>query len=388
MSATATASAARALALLKELVSCPSLTPRSAGTVEIARRELEAAGFQTEEINRGEVRNLYAVHGEGEGLLLLCGHLDVVPPGDAAAWDTDPFEPVAKDGRLYGRGTTDMKGGVAAMLVAATEHAAAGPAPAGRLAVLLTTDEEGEAKDGVRHAVEVLRGRGEKYRHALVGEPSSAEKFGDLLRVGRRGSLTCRIEVEGKQGHAAYPQLCANPVPVLAALVADVSAWEFAAPAEGTEATSVQVVRLHADAGAANVIPGTAAATLNFRHHPLDDPAQLRARLGELLAKAPLPARCACEPGAAPYHTGAASAIGAAVAAAVARACGTPPRPSVGGGTSDGRFLGAVCAEVVEFGSVGRSMHMANEHIEIAQLGQLAAVYRDVIDGIRPPPAG
>ncbi|MBF2734786.1 MAG: succinyl-diaminopimelate desuccinylase [Betaproteobacteria bacterium AqS2] len=388
MSATATASAARALALLKELVSCPSLTPESAGTIEIARRELEAAGFKTEEINRGAVRNLYAVHGEGEGLLLLCGHLDVVPPGDAAAWDTDPFEPVEKDGKLYGRGTTDMKGGVAAMLVAATEHAAAAAKPAGRLALLLTTDEEGEAVDGVRHAVEVLKERGEKYRHALVGEPSSAERFGDLLRVGRRGSLTCRIKVEGKQGHAAYPQLCANPVPALAALAAEISGWEFAAPEDGTEATSVQVVRLHADAGAANVIPGTAEATVNFRHHPLDDPAALRARLDAALAAAPLPASCDCAPGAAPYHTGAASEIGRAAAAAIEAACGQPPRPSVGGGTSDGRFLGAVCAEVVEFGSVGRSMHMANEHIEIAQLGQLAAVYRDVIDRIRPPAAG
>ena len=379
-----TASDERALDLLKELVRCRSETPQSANTIEIASRELQAAGFELEELSRGEVRNLLALHGSGDGLVLLCGHLDVVGPGDAE-WDSDPFDPVERDGKLYGRGTTDMKGGVAALLTAAIDFVAAQPDHPGQLGVLLTTDEEGPAVDGVAYAVAQMRERDLRFKHGLVGEPSSSERFGDILRVGRRGSLTCRLTVTGKQGHVAYPQLCANPIPVLADLVKEISAWEFKQPDDGTEATMVQVVDMQAGGGASNVIPAQAHATVNFRHHPLDEPDALKKRIEDLAASAALPVTCTCEPGSKPYHTGTGSRIGAAVSAAVAKVVGQPPQPSVGGGTSDGRFLVDVCEEVVEFGSVGRTMHQANEHIEIEQLGQLVAVYRTVLDDLCGP---
>ena len=375
-----TESKERALALLRELVSCPSVTPRSAGSMELVEAELSKAGFILERMDAFGVSNLWATHGEGAPTLLFAGHLDVVPPGDAEAWSADPFTPTEKDGRIYGRGTTDMKGGVATMVVAATERAVRDPSHVGTIAIALTTDEEGPATHGILHVVEELAKRDARCEYALVCEPSSDKVFGDTVRVGRRGSLTGRIWVEGVQGHVAYPGRNVNPIPALTRICAKVSEMEFEPRGDGEEATTVQVVSVAADGGADNVVPGQASATVNFRYNPLDDPPSLRKRVEDICASEDIKTSCNWSDASKPYHTDRDGRMVKAICEACTEKTGIEPRLSVGGGTSDGRFLASICDEVVEFGTTGLTMHMVDEHVEISEIEGLVDIYSSCLD--------
>lgn len=371
--------AARALALLRQLVECASVTPASAGALELVEQELSQAGFICERLSVGPVENLWATHGRGAPGMVLCGHVDVVPPGAEQAWSHAPFTPTEVDGKLYGRGTTDMKGGVAALTVAATEFVAAQPDHPGTLALALTTDEEGIAIDGIRHVVKTISERGLAFEYGLVGEPSSSERFGDTLRVGRRGSLTATITVTGKQGHVAYPQRSDNPIPVLARVIAALSARQFESLSGDVEPTLLQVVNVAADAGAVNVVPGTATAMVNIRHTPQDEATGLRSWVAEVCAACGMECSVTWQEGSPPYFTGAQSRIGEVMTEVATQVNGFAPQPSVGGGTSDGRFLIDLCAEVVEFGSIGATMHQVDEHIVIAELAPLIEIYSQTL---------
>lgn len=362
----------RTLELLGRLVACRSVTPVSAGALELAAEVLGAAGFVCERIDAQGVGNLYAVRGEGSPSLLFAGHVDVVPPGPEKNWRAPPFVPVIRRGMLYGRGACDMKSAVAAMLAAAEDAAAR--IPPGRLGVLLTSDEEGSAEHGTRHAAAVLGARGIRYDSCLVGEPSCERRLGDTMRTGRRGSLTGTVVFTGVQGHAAYPQYMRNPVPALARAVAALLERKFAAE-PGMEPTLFTVVRLAADGGASNVVPGTASATFNFRYRLGDDPDELRSWAERLFAHENMPFACEWQHGGEPYMTAPDSQLAAALAATCEETLGVRPRPSAGGGASDGRFLRALCAQVIEFGPVGRSMHKIDEHVRVADLGPLAQIY-------------
>ncbi len=372
--------AGRALGLLRDLIRCPSVTPKSAGSMELVEGELSAAGFKLERMDAGEVSNLWATHGEGEPVFAFVGHLDVVPPGDESAWSSDPFTPVERDGKIYGRGATDMKGGVAAMVVASTEHARKHPDHCGTIAVALTTDEEGPAVDGVRHMVEVLKERGERLDYALVCEPSSDREFGDTLRIGRRGSLTGTIEVGGVQGHVAYPDRIDNPIPALARICAKVSDLKFDARGEGEERTTVQVVRLSADGGADNVVPGTATALVNFRHHPLDSPDGLRGTVEVICDSECESAKCTWGEASKPYRTDPECDLVRALGEACDEHNSLKPNLSVGGGTSDGRFIADICDQVAEFGTTGLTMHMVDENVETSEIGALLRIYSSCLD--------
>lgn len=375
----------RVLELLKELVACQSITPKSAGALELVANKLTAAGFTCERINNNAVENLWATHGSGEPSIVLCGHIDVVPPGDEAAWSSDPFVPVEKDGKLYGRGTTDMKGGVAALTTAAIDFVTANPEHPGTLALALTSDEEGAAIDGIAHVVATLKERGQKFTYGLVGEPSSYEEFGDTLRVGRRGSLAGKLTVSGQQGHVAYPLRNRNPIPILNEIIAKLYARKFTPPGEDVEATLFEVVHLHADAGASNVVPATATATFAIRHTAQDSVDELKAWVAEVCHGCEYQLEWA--QGSKPYFTGADCEIAQAMTAIIREVTGRTPQPSVGGGTSDGRFLVDVCEQVVEFGSVGLTMHQVDEHIEIAQLAPLTQIYQATLGRLLDPPS-
>ena len=347
--------------------------------MEICSKYLQDAGFDIELLPAEGVHNLWAWHGNGEPVCVLCGHLDVVPPGDEAAWSFPPFQPQIVDGKLYGRGSTDMKAGVAALLIAATRLVRSNSEHRGRVGVILTTDEEGKARHGTRHVVETLVARGEHFQYGLVGEPSSYEVFSDTLRVGRRGSMTCRVTMQGEQGHVAYPQRMSNPIPPLVDVVSALCALEFPVPPGQDEATALQVVSLLADAGASNVVPHTAHATINIRYVLADDPRQIQKRIEQICASAPFPCSCSWQQGSRPYHTKADSELVCIAKEACTAVTGSIPRLSVGGGTSDGRFLIDLCAEVVEFGTVGKTMHQIDEHVVIAELEPLVAIYHQVL---------
>jgi len=370
------------VALARDLIRLPSVTPEDAGCQALVAERLAAAGFRVEALPFGAVCNLWARHGEAGPLLVLAGHTDVVPPGPERLWASPPFEPALRDGRLYGRGAADMKGSVAAMVTACERFVAARPAHRGSLAVLLTSDEEGPAVDGTARVVEQLLARGERIDWCLVGEPSSSERLGDVIKHGRRGSLSGRLTVHGVQGHVAYPRAAENPIhrfaPVLARLTAE--RWDPPGAAHGGHfpATTFQVANLNAGTGAGNVIPALLEACFNFRYSTASDPAELRARVESLLAEAGLRYEVEWSHGARPFLT-ARGALVDAVVAAVAEVAGVAPRLSTEGGTSDGRFIAPTGAEVVELGPVNRSIHQVDEHVLAADLDLLAACYERVL---------
>lgn len=368
------------LELAKDLIARPSVTPDDAGCQALLSARLRTAGFRCEQLDFGAVKNLWATHGTGGPVLVFLGHTDVVPPGPREAWASDPFVPTIRDGVLHGRGAADMKGSVAAMVLALEQFVAAHPAHPGTVALLLTSDEEGDAIDGVRKVAEHFRATGQRIDWCVTGEPSSKEKLGDLLRVGRRGTLSGTLTVRGIQGHVAYPEKARNPIhqamPALAELCA--RRWDEGYPE--FPPTSFQVSNVHAGTGANNVIPGACEVLFNFRYNPGWRAEQLEAGVQAVLDRHGLEYDLRWHRGGEPFLTRE-GPLRAAARAAIAACCdGLVPEENTGGGTSDARFIAPLGAEVVELGPVNASIHKVDEGIALAELERLPTLYRAVAE--------
>ncbi|MEZ5503200.1 MAG: succinyl-diaminopimelate desuccinylase [Halioglobus sp.] len=368
----------KTLQLCCDLVRRASVTPSDAGCQALMMERLRALGFTCVALPCGEVSNFWAERGARGPLLVFAGHTDVVPTGPADQWDTPPFEPTLRDGLLFGRGTADMKGSLAAMLVACEAFVREHPDHPGRIGFLITSDEEGPAVDGTVRVLDYLRDRGQVIDWCVVGEPSSSATLGDTIKNGRRGSLGGVLTVRGLQGHIAYPHLADNPIhrvlPALQALTAEV--WD-----SGNDAfppTSMQVSNIHGGTGATNVIPGTVEVVFNFRFSTAVTDAQLRQRTESILRAHGLEFDLQWQLSGQPFLTPAGKLVDAAVAS-ILDETGHEPELSTAGGTSDGRFIATTGAQVVEIGPVNASIHQLNERVCAADLPRLAAIYKGVL---------
>jgi len=365
--------------LAAALIRRPSITPKDAGCQALLCERLAALGFEIESLPFGEVTNCWARRGDAGPLFCFAGHTDVVPTGPLEHWTSDPFDPVVRNGRLYGRGASDMKGSLAAMITATEGFLAAHPDPAGSIAFLITSDEEGPARDGTLKVVERLESRGEKIDYCLVGEPSSDRRLGDLIKNGRRGSITGQLTVHGKQGHVAYPQWAKNPLhacaPALAALIAEV--WD-----QGNASfppTSFQIANLNMGAGADNVIPGRLEAQFNLRFSTELDADDIKHRVETILDQGGFDYDLAWRLSGNPFLTPQGALVDAA-RAAIAEIMGTDTRLSTAGGTSDGRFIAPTGAQVVEVGPVNATIHQIDECVDIQDLTRLSRIYGRILE--------
>lgn len=360
--------------LLCELLKRRSVTPDDAGCQDLIAERLSAIGFICESMPFGDVSNLWARRGDGGPVLCFAGHTDVVPTGPADAWQTDPFAATVKNGKLYGRGAADMKAGLAAMVVAAERFVARYPDHPGSLAFLITSDEEGPARDGTLKVMQALKDRGETIDWCVLGEPSSQQTLGDVVRIGRRGSLTGKLLVHGTQGHVAYPQLADNPIrrfaPVLTALLD--TTWD--AGNSHFPPTSFEVVEIEGGAGAPNVIPGELRVLFNFRYSTQWSHQSLRREVETLFEKFDIAYTLDWHLSGEPFLTEAGQLIDA-VQQAVIETTGQAPELSTGGGTSDGRFISPAGAAVVELGPVNASIHKIDEHVDINDPPRLTDMY-------------
>jgi succinyl-diaminopimelate desuccinylase len=369
------------LDLACELIRRRSLTPDDAGCQTLLAGRLEHAGFRVEHLRYGKVDNLWAVHGEGGPTLAFLGHTDVVPSGPETAWRSPPFEPAIADGRLYGRGAADMKGSVAAMTVALERFVAAHPDHPGRVALLLTSDEEGPTNlDGVRRVAAHFRAGGERIDWCVVGEPSARERLGDLIRVGRRGSLSGTLTVRGVQGHVAYPEKALNPIHAFAPALAELAAERWDEGNADFPPTSFQVSNLNAGTGANNVIPGELVALVNFRFCTASRAEDLRARTEAVLRRHGLDFSLDWNLSGEPFLTPPGGRLREVVVAVCRELCGTEPEQSTGGGTSDGRFIAPLGAEVVELGPVNATIHKVDECVDVGDLERLPDLYLAVCE--------
>ncbi len=360
--------------LTAELIRRASVTPDDAGCQALIAQRLQHAGFRVEPLRYGEVDNLWAVHGEDGPTLAFLGHTDVVPSGPAAQWRTPPFEPVLRDGLLYGRGAADMKGSVAAFVIALEDFVARHPQHAGRVALLLTSDEEGPARDGVRRVAETFRARGERLDWCVVGEPSSSAQLGDVIRVGRRGSLSGYLTVHGVQGHVAYPDKARNPIHAFAPALAELAATRWDEGNADFPPTSFQVSNITAGTGANNVIPSTLEAAFNFRFSTQSSAESLRGRTEAVLRRHGVEFTLRWDLSGEPFLTRG-GPLREQTVAAIAEVCGIATEASTGGGTSDGRFIAPLGADVVELGPVNATIHQIDEHVAVADLQRLPALY-------------
>jgi succinyl-diaminopimelate desuccinylase len=376
-----------ALRLAERLIACRSVTPEDAGCQALIAERLAAIGFACHTIDSGpddfRVSNLWAVRygraGKGAPLLAFAGHTDVVPTGPLDRWTSDPFVPTHRDGRLYGRGAADMKTSLACMVVAVEEFVAAQPAHAGSIGFLVTSDEEGPALDGTTQVVRWLQARGERLDACIVGEPTSVEALGDMLKNGRRGSLSGRLVVLGVQGHIAYPHLARNPVHMLAPALAELGAMAWDAGNAHFQPTSWQVSNLHAGTGAGNVIPGEAVVDFNFRFSTESTPESLQQRLVEVLERHGVEHRLEWTLSGRPFLTEPGELI-EALSAAIREVTGRTALLSTTGGTSDGRFIASICPQVVECGPVNASIHQIDEHVALADIEPLKDIYRKTLE--------
>ena len=362
------------LALTQALISRPSITPDDLGCQQLLATQLSDAGFRCEHMRFGDVDNLWATHGRDGPVLVFLGHTDVVPPGPLEDWTSDPFEPVIRDGVLYGRGAADMKGSVAAFVVALKQFVTEHPDHAGTVALLLTSDEEGAAINGVRKVVETFKARGQRIDYCITGEPSSKNSLGDLLRVGRRGSLSAKLRVHGVQGHVAYPEKADNPIhralPALAALSSKV--WD-----DGYESfppTSLQITDTHAGNGANNVIPGQLDVLFNLRYNPNWTAEQLQSECEKILNAHLVRFDIHWHQSGAPFYTPE-GPLRVACREVLTTFTGQPPEESTGGGTSDARFIAPMGAHCVEIGPVNASIHKVDENVLVSDLNKLPTIF-------------
>jgi succinyl-diaminopimelate desuccinylase len=370
--------ASTTLELTRELVARASVTPEDAGCQDLIAGRLAPLGFRAEWMDSGPVRNLWLRHGEASPLLVFAGHTDVVPTGPEQAWDSPPFEPTLVDGMLYGRGTADMKGSIAAFVTACERFLDGGPVRRGSIALLITSDEEGPSVEGTVHAVRVLQARGERMDWCVVGEPSSRERLGDVVRVGRRGSLNATLRIDGIQGHVAYPQDALNPIHVFARVAAALEAEVWDGGNEFFPATSFQFSNVHAGTGADNVIPGHVEARFNFRFSSESSRESLERRVKAILERHGARYTLDWSLSGNPFLTRRGALVDA-VRDALREHAGGEPELDTGGGTSDGRFIAPTGAQVVELGPVNATIHKVNECVRVEDLDRLSRVYQGVL---------
>jgi succinyl-diaminopimelate desuccinylase len=375
------------LRLAEQLIARRSVTPDDGGCQDLIAARLAPLGFTCTALPFGpdaaRVSNLWA-HRPGSApagakLLVFAGHTDVVPTGPLAAWRSDPFAPTLRDDKLYGRGAADMKSSIAAMVVAVEEFVAATPAHAGGVALLITSDEEGPSLDGTARVCDWLTARDIRLDYCVVGEPTSVHRLGDMIKNGRRGTLSGKLRIKGVQGHIAYPQLAKNPIHLAAPVLAELIGVEWDRGNAHFPPTSWQMSNIHAGAGAGNVIPGEIVIDFNFRFSTESTPASLRARLEAIVARHGVEHEIAWTLGGEPFLTPP-GALSKALAQAIRNQHGVETELSTTGGTSDGRFISRICKEVVEFGPVNASIHKIDEHIEVASLDALKNIYRSTLE--------
>jgi len=366
------------LELLKELIQRESVTPNDLGCQDILAERLVKLGFIDERLNFADTQNQWLRRGQQGPLFVFLGHTDVVPPGPLDKWDSPPFQPTIRDGQLYGRGAADMKGGIAAFVTAVERFVTAHPEHKGSLAILMTSDEEGIATHGVVKVVEVLEQRQEKIDWCLVGEPSSDKQIGDVIRVGRRGSLCAKLTVFGIQGHVAYPELAENPIHTLAPALKELTeeVWDhgnaFFPP------TRLQVSNINGGTGAENIIPGQVEVQFNLRFCTELDEATIKARTQAILDKYGFRYDLQWRLSGNPFLTSQGELIEASHAA-IKTVCGFDTQDDTGGGTSDGRFIAPTGAQVIELGPLNASIHKVNEHISLDDLETLSNIYQQIL---------
>lgn len=366
------------LSLAKALIACRSVTPEDAGCQALLARRLSSLGFDTEAMPFGDVSNLWARRGSDGPLLVFAGHTDVVPTGPLDAWRYDPFTPTVEKGMLYGRGAADMKGSIAAMVVACEAFIRDCPRHCGSIGFLITSDEEGPSIDGTVKVVEALQARGEQIEWCLVGEPSSQDQVGDTIKNGRRGSLNGHLIVRGQQGHVAYPHLADNPIHRAAVALAELIAIEWDRGNEHFPPTSFQISNIHAGTGAENVIPGTLEVRFNLRFSTEQTADGIKQRIHALLDRHRLNYRIDWTLSGAPFLTPAGELVDAA-RAAIRTELGFETQLSTSGGTSDGRFIAPTGAQVVELGPINATIHKVNECVAVEALEQLTRVYQSIL---------
>lgn len=374
--------------LTEALISRASVTPEDGGCQDLIMSHLKPLGFECTTLTYGPqdapVINLWAIkrgagHANGAPTLVFAGHTDVVPTGPLENWTSHPFTPSYRDGMLYGRGAADMKTSLAAMVVATEEFVAANPQHQGSVAFLLTSDEEGPSVDGTVKVCEWLQQQGERLDACIVGEPTSVKSVGDMIKNGRRGSLSGKLRVQGVQGHIAYPHLAKNPIHLAAPALAELAAITWDAGNDHFPPTSWQMSNIHAGTGANNVIPGELVVDFNFRFSTESTPEQLQSRLEEVLSRHGLSFKIDWTLGGRPFLTRRGPLVDA-MAAAIKDVTGIDTELSTTGGTSDGRFIAQICPQVVEFGPVNASIHKIDEHVAVADIEPLKNIYRQTLE--------
>jgi succinyl-diaminopimelate desuccinylase len=377
-------SAEKAVQLTEELISRASVSPTDGGCQALMIDRLAAIGFTVEKLPFGPVENFWAKRGGTGPVFCFAGHTDVVPPGPLEEWQSEPFAPVIRDGVLYGRGAADMKSGLAAMVTACEEFVGQYPAHRGSIAFLITSDEEGPSVDGTRRVVEVLRERRESIDYCLVGEPSSEIELGDTIKIGRRGSLSGRLTVHGVQGHIAYPQFADNPVHAIAPALAELASRTWDHGNEHFQPTTFQVSNIAAGTGAPNVIPGELKARFNLRFSTEQTVEGLKATVEDLLRRHQVKYTLDWFISGYPFLT-VPGELSQAASRAVQEQLHITPKLSTGGGTSDGRFIAPMGAQVIELGVVNQSIHKVDECVRVADIGRLQALYRRTLELLLVP---
>ena len=376
-----------ALRLAQQLIARASVTPEDGGCLDLITTELQPHGFACERIDSGPeqffVRNLWALRQGSQGAqgatIVFAGHVDVVPPGPAEQWTSAPFDPVVHDGKLYGRGASDMKGPLAAMIVGAQNYVAAHPQTPLNIGFLITSDEEGPANDGTVVVCKALRERGQRLDYCVVGEPTAVQRTGDMIKNGRRGSLSGRLTVKGVQGHIAYPHLAKNPIHLLAPALAELTGMVWDEGNAFFPPTSWQVSNIHGGTGAGNVIPGTVVLDFNFRFSTASTPESLQQRLEAVLQRHGLEFDLQWTLGGLPFLTPQGTLVDAA-RAAIADVTGLQTELSTSGGTSDGRFIAQICPQVLEIGPTNATIHQINECIALDEIEPITAIYQRVLE--------
>lgn len=371
----------KTLALTEELIALHSVTPADGGCQLKMAERLSPLGFQCETIASGDVTNLWARRGNVQPLLVFAGHTDVVPTGPLERWSSDPFIPTHRDGKLYGRGAADMKTSLAAMVVAVEEFVAAHPNHKGSIGFLITSDEEGPAIDGTVIVCNQLKARGEQLDYCVVGEPTSVKHVGDMIKNGRRGTMSGKLIIKGIQGHIAYPHMAKNPIHLAMPALAELAAVEWDQGNEYYLPTSWQMSNIHAGTGASNVIPGECVVDFNFRFATSSTVEGLQQRVHDVLDKHGLEYDLKWIVGGLPFLTPRGS-LSEALSAAIKAETGMDTELSTTGGTSDGRFIAQICPQVVEFGPTNASIHKIDEHIAVSEIEPLKNIYRRTLENL------